>query len=69
MEKLREKTKKQLPKFMMVTNREYSNAFLRGMLKRKRGKKTPAHYKSCTKLYSKGKVPNPSKTLLKVLEM
>lgn len=71
MEKLRgKKTKQQLPKFMMEINQEYSNASVRGTLKRKRGKKKiPAYYKSCTNFYSKRKVPKPSKTLLKVLEM
>lgn len=40
MEKLRgKKTKQQLPKFMMEINQEYSNASVRGTLKRKRGKK------------------------------
>lgn len=33
------KTKRQLPKLMMEINQEYSNAFVGGMLKRKRGEK------------------------------
>jgi hypothetical protein len=33
------KPKQQLPKLMMEINQEYSNAFVRGMLKGKRGKK------------------------------
>lgn len=54
----------------MEINQEYPNAFVRGMLKRKGGgAEIPAYYKSCTKFYSKRKVPKPSKTLLKVLEM
>ena len=43
METLRgKKTKQQLPKLMMEINQEYSNAFVRGTLKRKRGKKNPS---------------------------
>ena len=47
METLRgKKTKQQLPKLTMEINQEYSNAFVRGTLKRKRGKKKSQHITS-----------------------